>query len=381
MKRAVIVGAGIAGLATALRLSRDGWRVVVLERAPALRTGGYVVNLVGPGHDAADRLGLLPALRPHDLGMVTTVLIRADGRPKLTVPSAVAEAAVGDRALTVFRGDLETVLYEEVRDRADVRFGVTTSAVDQDDDGVRATLSDGGTEEADLLIGADGLRSATREALFGGGFRVDLPVVVGAFPLTPPVEGVPGRSAVTFIGAGRTAGLMNFGPHRTSAFFIYRTGTPAADLARGPMPALRAAFGDLGGGVSHALRTDPGDVYFDAVSQIVMPRWTTGRVALTGDAAWCVTLFAGHGAGLALTGADRLGAALRAHDDVPAALSAWEADLRPETIRRQALARRGMRQFLPPTGFHVWLGDVALRTMTLPGIRTLVRRGLQRAGR
>ncbi|GLY95226.1 FAD-dependent oxidoreductase [Actinoplanes sp. NBRC 103695] len=381
MKRALIVGAGIAGLATALRLTRDGWHATVLERAPALRTGGYVVNLIGLGCDAADRLGLLPALRRHDLGLITTVLVRADGRPKFTVPSAVAEATVGPRALTVFRGDLETVLHEAVREVADVRFGVTTTAVDQDPSRVRAQLSDGTTEEVDLLVGADGLHSATRAALFGDGHRVDLPYAVGAFPLTPPVIGVPERSSVTFIGAGRTAGVMNFGPHRTSAFFAYRTGDPSAELARGPLPALRAAFGDLGGGPAGALSTEPEDVYFDAVSQVVMPRWSDGRVVLIGDAAWCVTLFAGHGAGLAMTGADRLGAALKDHSTVPEALAAWEAGLRPETVKRQAMARRGMRQFAPPSEFHVRLGDLALRAMTLPGIRTLVRRGVERANR
>lgn len=381
MKRALIVGAGIAGLATALRLSRDGWHVTVLERAPALRTGGYVVNLIGLGYDAADRLGLLPALTRHDLGLITTVLVRADGRPKFTVPSAVAEATVGPRALTVFRGDLETVLHEAVRDVADLRFGVTTTAVDQDPSGVRAQLSDGTTEEVDLLVGADGLHSATRAALFGEGHRVDLPYAVGAFPLTPPVIGVPEGSAVTFIGAGRTAGLMNFGPHRTSAFFAYRTGDPPAELARGPLPALRAAFGDLRGGLAGALSGEPEDVYFDAVSQVVMPRWSDGRVVLLGDAAWCVTLFAGHGAGLAMTGADRLGEALKDHSSVPEALTAWETGLRPETVKRQAMARRGMRQFAPPSEFHVRLGDLALRAMTLPGIRTLVRLGVERANR
>lgn len=381
MKRALIVGAGIAGLATALRLSRDGWHTTVLERAPALRTGGYVVNLLGLGYDAADQLGLVPALAARNLGMITTMLVRADGRPKFTVPSAVAEATVGPHALTVFRGDLETILYEAVRDHADIRFGATVATIDQDQHRVTATLGDGSTEEADLLVGADGLHSATRAALFGAGHRVDLPHVVSAFPLTPPVTGVPEGTAVTFIGAGRTAGLMNFGPHRTSAFFTYRTDDPPAELARGPLPALRAAFGDLGGGLADALSGEPDDVYFDAVSQVVMPRWSDGRVVLLGDAAWCVTLFAGHGAGLALAGADRLGAALRDHSAVPEALAAWESAVRPEARKRQAMARRGMRQFAPPSEFHVRLGEVALRAMTLPGIRTLVRRGVARANR
>jgi 2-polyprenyl-6-methoxyphenol hydroxylase-like FAD-dependent oxidoreductase len=376
MKHAVIVGAGIAGLATALRLGRDGWRTVVVERAPARRSSGYLVNLIGPGYTAAERLGLIPALSAHNLGLFTTVLVRADGRPKLTVPAAVAEAALGDRALTVFRGDLESTLYEAARAHAEIRFGVTVASI-QD----RAVvLSDGTTVRADLLVGADGVHSATRTAVFGSGFTVDHPYVVGAFP----VPGGQESSAVTFIGPGRTAAIVDLGPGRSAAFFAYRCADPAAELRRGPAGALRAAFGDLGGGVPDALgqlENDPAGAYFDAVSQVVMPRWSDGRTVLLGDAAWCVTLFAGHGAALALAGADQLGAALREHDDVPAALAEWEAGLRPEVVKRQALARRGMLQYAPPTRFHVWMGDLTIRAITLPGVRGLVRRGIERTNR
>ncbi|WBB50668.1 FAD-dependent oxidoreductase [Verrucosispora sp. WMMA2044] len=385
MKRTVIVGAGIAGLATALRLARDGWQPIVVERAPARRSGGYLVNLLGRGYDAAERLDLVPALAERALGLFTTVLVRADGRPKLTVPSVVAEAALGPRAMTVFRGDLEGVLYDAVRDRVEIRFGTTVDAVNQDADRVAITLSDGTTEEADLLVGADGVHSATRTTLFGAGHRVDLPYVVAAFPLARPPEGVPASSATTFIGPGRTAALVNLGPGRSSAFATYRCADPDRELARGPVPALRAAFADLAGGVPEALRdleADPAVAYFDRVSQVKVPQWSVGRAVLLGDAAWCVSLFAGHGAALALAGADRLGAALTRHgDDIRSALTQWEAGLRAEVAKRQALARRGMYQYAPPSGLHVWLNEVAIRAVTLPGIRGLVRRGIERQNR
>ncbi|WP_327010842.1 FAD-dependent oxidoreductase [Dactylosporangium sp. NBC_01737] len=376
MRRAVIVGAGVAGLATALRLGRDGWDTVVVERAPARRTGGYVVNLLGPGYDAAERLGLLPALAAHALGPFTTVLVHADGRAKLTVPAALAEAALGERTVSVFRGDLESTLYEAVRDHTDLRFGTTVTAAGEGPD---VLLSDGTTLTADLLVGADGVHSATRPAVFGDGHRVDLPYVVAAFPVA---HASPERSATTFIGPGRTAALIDLGPGRSCAFFAYRCETPLEALCRGPVEALGAAFGDLGGGIPDALRhlgRDPGGAYFDTVSQVVLPRWSSGRTVLLGDAAWCVTVFAGHGAGLALAGADRLGTALREHGtDVTAALAQWETGLRPAVVRRQAQARRGMLQYAPPTRFHVWLGDLMVRAVTLPGVRGLVRRAAAR---
>ncbi|WP_327148207.1 FAD-dependent oxidoreductase [Nocardia sp. NBC_01329] len=384
-KRAVVVGAGIAGLAAALRMYRAGWDVVVLERSPARRSSGYLLNLHGPGYDAAERLGLLPALAPRDIGFFTSVLVHADGREKFTIPATVAQAAVGERALSLFRGDLESALYDAVAGHADIRFGTTVQTLTQETGSVEVTLSDGTHLRADLLIGADGVHSRIRDLVFGpeADFLVDLNHMVGAFPLETVPTHVPEGVGTTFLGPRRTAAVMNLGPGRSSAFFTYRSPDTAAEPAHNADAALTSAFGDLGGGIAdalHQLAADPAAAYFDSVGQIVMDRWSRGRVVLLGDAAWCVTVFAGYGAALALDGADRLGAAVAAHgDDLSAALDAWEQSLRPEVRKRQALARRGISRFAPPTRVHVWLGDLMLRAIQLPGIRGLVQRSIQRA--
>ncbi|WP_280233615.1 FAD-dependent oxidoreductase [Nocardia cyriacigeorgica] len=384
-RRALVVGAGIAGLATAARLHRQGWDVLVIERAPARRSSGYLVNLHGPGYDAAERLGLVPALTPRDIGFFTSVLVHADGREKFAIPAAVAEAAVGARALSLFRGDLESALYDAVADLVDIRFGTTVRAITQRADGVAAVLDDGTHHQAELLIGADGVHSRIRELVFGTEHEYfeDLGHMVGAFPLDAVPEHVPEGVGTTFIGPGRTAAVMNLGPQRSSAFFTYRCADTEAELALGAAPALVRAFGDLGGGVADALgrlEADPAAAYFDSVGQIVMDRWSRGRVVLLGDAAWCVTVFAGYGAALALDGADRLGDAVAEHgDDIPAALEAWETALRPEVRKRQALARRGMARFAPSSRAQVLAGELMLRAITLPGIRGLVQRSIQRA--
>lgn len=184
-RRVVVVGAGIAGLATTLRLHQAGWEVLVIERAPARRSNGYMVNLLGHGYDAAEHLGVLPALTSRDLGWFTSILVKADGREKFTVPAAIAQAAVGARVITVFRGDLESALYKAVREIAEIRFGTTVRTVTQNSAEVQLTLSDGSSERAELLVGADGLHSGVRELAFGPetDFQVDLQHLVGAFPL------------------------------------------------------------------------------------------------------------------------------------------------------------------------------------------------------
>ncbi|WP_016698796.1 FAD-dependent monooxygenase [Actinoalloteichus spitiensis] len=384
-RRAVVVGAGIAGLAAATRLRHIGWDVLVVERSPTRRSSGYLVNLTGPGYDAAERLGILPALGARDLGFLTSVLIRADGRRTFTVPPALAQGALGGRAVTAFRGDLEAALHAAAEGAAEFRFGTTVRAVHQDANGVQATLSDGGTVDADLLVGADGLHSGIRRLVFGpeADFRLDLRHVVGALPLDRVSREVPDRTSATFIGPGRTAAVINLGPGRSSAFFTYRCPDVDGELARGATESLTSAFGDLGGPVPDVLRqlgANPDLVYFDSVSQIVAESWSRGRVVLLGDAAWCVTLFAGRGAGLALAGADRLAAALSDHgDDVPAALRGWESSLRAEVRKRQSLARKGMSQYAPPTRAHVWARALAIRAIHLPGVRVLVQRAVRRA--
>ncbi|GAA1003912.1 FAD-dependent monooxygenase [Nocardiopsis tropica] len=379
-QRVLIAGAGIAGLAAALRLHRDGHEIVVVERARARRTGGYLINLLGTGFDAAERLGLDGALRAHDQGMFTSNLVRADGSTRLTMPAAMAES-LGDRALTVFRGDLESVLYEAVQGCADIRFDTTVTAIeDVPSAPLRVTLSDGTVEDADLVIGAEGLHSGVRELAFGPSesFVRELNHVVAAFTLDAPPEGLSPQTADTFIDVGRTAAVFRPRTQSASAFVTYRTDSVAADLAAGPVAAIERRFADLGGGLRAAIAGAGDEAYFDSVSQVVMPSWSSGRVVLLGDAAWCVSLFAGHGAGLALDGADRLGRALSTQDDTAAALRSWEASLRDEVERKQKQARVGMARFAPPSRLHLVVQDLMIRALTAPVLGPFLQSRLPR---
>ncbi|MET9329079.1 FAD-dependent oxidoreductase [Tsukamurella sp. NPDC003166] len=368
--RIVIAGAGIAGLAAALRLQRDGHRVLVVERAAERRTGGYLVNLLGPGFDAADALGLAPALRERDQGIFTSRLVRADGSTKLTMPAALAQESIGSHALTVFRGDLEAVLFEALGDTAEPRFGTTITAVSDGAAGagpLHIALSDGTEHDADLLIGADGLHSGVRELAFGPADDClrSLGHAVIAFPMDGAPDGLPEQTASTFIDVGRTAAVFRPRDGAPSAFFTYRT----SEAPRDPVEALNAHFGDLSGPVHEAARrsADTDDAYVDSVSQVVMDTWSRGGVVLLGDAAWCVSLFAGHGAGLALAGADRLARALADHPgDLGTALRTWESGLRSDVRTRQREARIGMARFAPPTRAHQRMQDLMIRALAAP---------------
>jgi len=375
--RAIIIGAGIAGLAAALRLSRIGWDSLIIERAPTRRSGGYAVTFGSCGYDAAERMGILPDLQQRAFITREIVYRKPSGERRFSLTGEVIAAIMGPRTMNILRGDIETVLYDTVRDSAEIRFGATITAVDQDAHAVHVTLSDGTVEHADLLIGADGLHSATRALVFGPeeDYLVDLEHMVAVYMLDKRPDAIAPGTAATLSAGGRTVAVINVSDGRTVAFFGYRTerGTRGDD----PATVLLQVYGDLGWVIPEILagmdRTD--SVYFDTISQVVAPIWSRGRVVLLGDAAWCVTLFAGYGSALAVGGADRLGTELERHPgDIAAALAAWETALRPEVEAKQKLGRRVKGVYAPANPLLLWLTQLPLRLAALPPVRRYMTR-------
>ncbi|GLW13050.1 FAD-dependent oxidoreductase [Microtetraspora sp. NBRC 13810] len=377
--RVIIIGAGIAGLAAALRLRQIGWESLIIERAPQRRGGGYGVAFGGIGYDAAERMGILPALK--DKAFITKELVyhKANGQRSFSLTRETIAATMGNRSMNILRGDVETVLYEAVRDTTEIRFATTIDAIDQDERAVHVTLSDGSIEHADLLIGADGLHSATRALAFGPeeDYRLDLDHMVAVYMLDKRPAAIAQGTTGTLSAGGRTVAVISVGDGRNVAFFGYRTDRSTGTPADGPHKTLPRVYGDMGWVVPEVLAglQTADSIYFDTISQMVLDTWSRGRVVLLGDAAWCVTLFAGYGSSLAVGGADLLGAALENNPgDIPAALAQWEAGLRPEVERKQKLGRRVKGVYAPANPFVLWLSQLPLRLASLGPVRHYMAR-------
>ncbi|OBH56501.1 hypothetical protein A5685_07825 [Mycobacterium colombiense] len=376
-----IVGAGIAGPTLTYWLSRYGHEPTLIEKAPRLRTGGYVVDFWGGGYAVAERMGLTAELHATGYAVREVRLVDRNSRRVGGFSAEPFRRNVDGRFVTVPRGDLSAMIYRSIDSRAETLFGETVSAIEQRDAGVRVTLEGGGSRHFDLLIGAGGIHSPVRDLVFGpqSRFETDLGYRVAAFE----AEGYRPRDELVYLAytlPGRMVARFAMRDEKTMFLFVF-----TADHMSGPEPqgvsqakaTLHQVFGNAGWECPEILRQLDGasDVYFDRTSQIVMDHWSDGRVALIGDAAAAVSLLAGEGTGLAMVQAYTLAGELnRAGADHQDAFRRYERQLRPVVEARQRSARAFATMFTPKTALGLWTRNQASKLLNIPRLADRVVR-------
>jgi 2-polyprenyl-6-methoxyphenol hydroxylase-like FAD-dependent oxidoreductase len=333
-KTVLISGASIAGPALAYWLDRYGFRVTVVEKAPALRPGGQAVDFKGRTHRTVlERMGVWEKIGRRRTGRFDTVYLDDAGR-ELAVMTG--EFTGGD--VEILRGDLTAILYERTAARAEYRFGDSITALTETADGVRAEFEHGAAQTFDLVIGADGIHSRVRRLAFGP--EREFVHHLGYYYC---VAGAPGFGHDASRPERLTAHAWN-APGRMAArggskgSHLYLFASPELERARGEVAAQRRLIGErfagMGGEVPSMLAELEGldGFYLDAIAQVQMNgRYTCGRVALVGDAGYGNTL-GGFGTGLAVVGAYVLSGELALADgDHEAAYARYD-----EIMRRYA---------------------------------------------
>lgn len=368
-----INGAGIAGTALAWWLGRMGHEVLLIERAPALRTGGFVLNLWGIGYDALERMGLLQRLLERQHVSDELRMVDRSGRTRGGYPSSVLLKLAKGRMATLARTDIAAAIHESLDPRIETLFGDTVTAIDDDGTRVRLGFEHAPSREVDLLIGADGLHSRVRQLVFGPDTRFEYPM--GCHVASFEVADYPhrdGNTYVAFTTPGRYVARFPLNDGRMLFFVLLRdehlAGRRIGDHA-GRKAALAAALDGIGWESEAVVKAmdASGEIYFDSISQIRMNAWVKGRVALLGDAAACPSLIAGEGAGLALAAAYVLAGELQRHgNDSTAALARYQSLLQSVIARKQKQAERLVPSFVPRTALGVRLRDYATLLMRLP---------------
>jgi 2-polyprenyl-6-methoxyphenol hydroxylase-like FAD-dependent oxidoreductase len=345
MKTVLFSGAGVAGPVLAYWLHHHGFAPTVVERAPTLRPGGQAVDVRGVALDVIERMGLTEPLRKARTQMRGMSMLGPDGTEIMrSTEMALSSGRLDSDDVEVLREDLTRLLYE--RTRPDVRyvFGDSVTALEQDRDGAHVTFEHADPATFDLVVGADGLHSTVRQLAFGPERRYvhHLGAYVGVF--TAPNFLNLDRWQIWLRAEGVGYGIYSA---RDNAEIRVNLGFESAPLEydRRDLDVQRKLIEDRLAGVGWetprllAAMWRATDFYFDAMAQVRMGSWSTGRVALLGDAGYCPSPLSGQGTSLALVGAYVLADTLASSGgDHRAGFERYERRMREFVALNQALA-------------------------------------------
>jgi 2-polyprenyl-6-methoxyphenol hydroxylase-like FAD-dependent oxidoreductase len=364
---------GIAGPTLAFWLRKYGFAPTLVESAPDLRTSGYVIDFWGLGYDIAEKMGLLPDIAHIGYHVQELRIVDDGGRRLSGFGVQVFRELTGGRYITLGRSDLSKLIYDRISGSCEIIFGDSITSLHEAHGEVHVEFEHGGERRFDLLIGADGLHSRVRELVFGpqDRYEKDLGYRVAAFEtgryrprneLVYIIHGAPGRQV----------GRFALHDDRTLFLFIFEGGgEPETQGLAAQKAILRKTFAGDGWELPRILAAldTCNYLYFDRVSQIRMDAWSHGRVALVGDAGFCVSLLAGQGSALAMTAAYVLAGELAtSHDRPQEAFRRYEERLRPFIHAKQQAAERFAAAFVPRTRLGVFFRNQVIKAFRVPAI-------------
>ncbi|MFI6919787.1 FAD-dependent monooxygenase [Nonomuraea spiralis] len=295
MSKAVVIGGGIGGLASGVALRRKGWEVSVLERAAAVEPVGSGLAVAANALKALDTLGVGDRVRELSVVEGPLGLRRADGRWLTRTTDDNADARYGDSVVVLLRATLMDVLADALGPGV-LRLDTTVTGVDAERGIVRTAA---GEIEADLVVGADGIHSATRRTLFPGHPGPAYAGVTAWRGLVP-------RNGLTIPRSESWGSGQVFGIHQLTDDLVYVYATdlsPAGAVHEDEREELLRRFGGWHEPIPALLRAaDPARIIRNDVHYLKtpLPAFHSGRVALVGDAAHAMTPNLGQGACQAL---------------------------------------------------------------------------------
>jgi 2-polyprenyl-6-methoxyphenol hydroxylase-like FAD-dependent oxidoreductase len=341
IRHAEIAGAGIAGLTTACVLAQRGWSVRVHERANDLREMGAGIYLKINSLLVLKEIGVLPTIQQLGVTLQRGVVTGRGGRELAKRPPLTR-----GETIVALRGDLHRALADRAKSLG-VDFRTNSQAVSADPDG-RLQLASGEMLAADLVVGADGFRSAVRDSL--GLLSSSRSLPEGAIRIQVPRR----RGEREGLTTEQWSGDCRLGivPCSADDLYLYMIG-PANHPHAGAIPVDKQFWIDRFPEERDVIaRIQSGTGRYDVLHMVDVKGWCKGRVALIGDSVHAQPPNLGQGAGMAISNASALGKALdNEPSDVAGALRQWEAGSRPLTDEVQRWSYRyGLIFYALPAG-------------------------------
>jgi 2-polyprenyl-6-methoxyphenol hydroxylase-like FAD-dependent oxidoreductase len=387
--RVLITGASIAGPALAWGLDRSGFDVTLLERSPEQRTTGQNIDVRGLGREVLERMGLRDTVMQHLTGEAGTRYVDEHGTPYATFPKT--EGQDGPTAeIEILRGTFAGILVDALPDTIDRRYGDFVVGAEQDGTGVNVRYDSGAPERFDLVVVAEGRSSRTRRILFADETEYRDHGVSIAYGTLDRIGSDTDHWDWYAAPRGRVASIRpdNEGTIRASVSF------ESEPMGFEQLPVdvqlriLRERFRGAGWQTERILdgfseRSD--EFYTQRMEQVVVSRWSKGRIALLGDAAWGSGP-TGMGTTLSLVGAHILAGELARTIEpavgadhgysIPDAFARYEEMLRGYADSAQGLPRGGARLLHPSSKAGVRAVRAALRVASLGPVRGFAQKYL-----
>lgn len=374
-KRVLISGAGIGGLTTAYWFNQIGWEVVVLEKAPALRKGEFVIDFQGTGWDVAEAMQITDELRARETGIQALSFKDRHDVEKIHIKMDDFSDMVGvkGKMVSINRRELQNLLFDKVKNDVEIRFSSSATKIVEHESGVDVSINDGAAETFELVVGCDGLHSNIRQLVFGD--ESEFSRYLGYYVAAYNVKGLDAGAAhvmnilrqpnkqATYLDKGNGEGL---------AMYVFKSEKGEYVPSEKRAEVLKEAFAEMEGVIPAALDkiTDETNIYMDTTTQIVMPKWYSKRVALVGDSAYCLTLVSGQGASMAMGGAYILAQEVKSSETIEQALENYDRRLRGFTEDLQNKTRKFASNFVPSSDFGLWVMDKAMSLINIPFIKS-----------
>jgi 2-polyprenyl-6-methoxyphenol hydroxylase-like FAD-dependent oxidoreductase len=354
-KKVLVSGASIAGLSTAYWLTKLGYHVTVVELAAQPRLGGAAINVQGDALASAKQMGIFEQLKAHRLPPMQLTFTNAD-EVMATPPLPVAAEPLADEdpeEIEIERDKLVTILLAALQNKVDFLFSNRITGLAETAEAMHVTFAQGAPRAFDLVFGCDGLHSGARKLWFGHESEYSCFLqhyasltIVDRLLLaqdTAQLYNTPGKAVLLNAYNGKTDIIFWFFSE-TELAYDYRNAAQQREIVLNQFTGQGWRTPEL-----LAVVEEAGISYFDKFSQIKMPSWTKGRVALVGDAGYCASPAAGIGASLAMQGAAAVAEALATHKgDFDRAFQAYDQALRPFVEEVQATAATMLDTFFVP---------------------------------